>query len=673
MIYLKQSTASQEVPLGRFVDSTDGDSEETGLTINNTDIKIWKNGATTLANKNSGGATHIANGIYYAVLDATDTNTLGPLKIFVHVSGARPVELECAVLTAGAYDEHFSHTKTRKYFQLALRGDSAISADNAAEEAEINADGGSGAGSYIAANYSQQGLIDNYLYGNIVVPVSEMTTLLPKMFASLIRDDAASQADLDIVLTLINDDYGSGVGTYDPATESQQAIAANATAILEDTDATIPALIGGIGSGTGAALNFAVAEDNASAPLNGVTKKGTQAGTYTNTLANDASVHALTAQNDAGTFNIDWVYGFDVGTGRNASKFIIRAAMAVVGDTVTIQAYNFVTTSWDSRTTFTGTASQLVDVPLLSSHTGTGANAGKVYIRFVFSEADTGTININECYVQAQNLGQNAGYTGGYVYLDTTGGGTSGTTPFVNGIESKPCTTIAEAYTIAAAVGLKGVYMSPGSTVTLTQSAAGWKFRNGVISLNSQSIADAYFEGCYTIQGVSSGDDYTMVRCGIGTMTGAHGYFYDCAFKAAFTMLSSQVYYLFSCVDFTNTATACTFTYAASAELIARNWRGGIDLYSMGATNTTVIDGAGRVTIDATSTGGALTIRGSFPEPTGLAAFIAAGGTLTDNARQAEDQAIATVTGIIEANIKQVNDVTIQGTGAVGSDEWRAA
>ena len=103
-IYLKQSTASQEVPLGYFVDSTDGNTEETVLTIANTDIKLWKAGATTLANKNSGGATHIANGLYYCVLDATDTGTLGSLIIFVHVSGALAVKVECVVLAANIYD-----------------------------------------------------------------------------------------------------------------------------------------------------------------------------------------------------------------------------------------------------------------------------------------------------------------------------------------------------------------------------------------------------------------------------------------------------------------------------------------------------------------------------------------------------------------------------------------
>lgn len=109
-ILLKQSTASQEVPLGYFLDSTDGNTEETALTIANTDIKLWKNGATTLANKNSGGATHISNGVYYCTLDATDTNTLGPLVIFVHVSGALATRLECLVLTANVFDSLVSGT-----------------------------------------------------------------------------------------------------------------------------------------------------------------------------------------------------------------------------------------------------------------------------------------------------------------------------------------------------------------------------------------------------------------------------------------------------------------------------------------------------------------------------------------------------------------------------------
>lgn len=129
MIYLKQSTASQEIPLGYFLDSTDGNTEETALTIANTDIKIWKTGATTLANKNSGGATHISNGIYYATLDATDTNTLGPMVIFVHVSGALVVRLECCVLAANVYDSLIGATDQLQVDAIQISGD-ATAADN---------------------------------------------------------------------------------------------------------------------------------------------------------------------------------------------------------------------------------------------------------------------------------------------------------------------------------------------------------------------------------------------------------------------------------------------------------------------------------------------------------------------------------------------------------------
>lgn len=103
-MWLRQSTASQEILLGRFVDSTDGNTEETALSIANTDIKVFKHGATTLASKNSGGATHIANGLYYAVLDATDTDTLGNLEVHVHVAGALAVKREYLVVPAMVYD-----------------------------------------------------------------------------------------------------------------------------------------------------------------------------------------------------------------------------------------------------------------------------------------------------------------------------------------------------------------------------------------------------------------------------------------------------------------------------------------------------------------------------------------------------------------------------------------
>lgn len=115
MIHLKQSTASQIVPLGPFVDETDGKTAETGLTIANTDIKLWKRAATSLANKNSGGATHMSSGVYYATFDATDSNTLGPMEVHINVAGALPVKQRCEVLTVADYEARYTATAVSPY------------------------------------------------------------------------------------------------------------------------------------------------------------------------------------------------------------------------------------------------------------------------------------------------------------------------------------------------------------------------------------------------------------------------------------------------------------------------------------------------------------------------------------------------------------------------------
>lgn len=57
--------------------------------------------------------------------------------------------------------------KLLKYFQLALRKDSAIATDNATELTAINANGGSGAGGYANSSDSQEGIRDSTLAASI--------------------------------------------------------------------------------------------------------------------------------------------------------------------------------------------------------------------------------------------------------------------------------------------------------------------------------------------------------------------------------------------------------------------------------------------------------------------------------------------------------------------------
>jgi len=103
MQFLRQSTASQIITIGPLAKSSDG-TAQTGLTIANTDIKLRKNAGTSLVNKNSGGATELASGEYYATLDATDTDTLGRFDVTVAAASTLVWKNSFMVLPPLVYD-----------------------------------------------------------------------------------------------------------------------------------------------------------------------------------------------------------------------------------------------------------------------------------------------------------------------------------------------------------------------------------------------------------------------------------------------------------------------------------------------------------------------------------------------------------------------------------------
>ena len=101
--YLRQATASQVRLIGPYLDDTDGKTPETALTIANTDLLISKNGAASAA-KNSGGGTHIAQGMYAATFDGTDTSAVGEMSVISLVAGARLVVAKFVVLEEAIFD-----------------------------------------------------------------------------------------------------------------------------------------------------------------------------------------------------------------------------------------------------------------------------------------------------------------------------------------------------------------------------------------------------------------------------------------------------------------------------------------------------------------------------------------------------------------------------------------
>ena len=104
---LRQNTAVTLL-VGPFLDSVDGNTEETALTIAQADVRLSKNGAASAPKADTSSATHDANGMYRVSLNATDTDTVGRLTLFVHVSGALFVRHEYQVVEEAVYDQFYA-------------------------------------------------------------------------------------------------------------------------------------------------------------------------------------------------------------------------------------------------------------------------------------------------------------------------------------------------------------------------------------------------------------------------------------------------------------------------------------------------------------------------------------------------------------------------------------
>lgn len=109
-LWLKQSTA-RTVPMGPFVDSTDFSTVETALSLTQAETRLSKNGGAFAQKNDATTASHLEEGTYGVVLDATDTNTLGHLRIQIQVAGALIVWQDFVVVPANVWDSLFGADK----------------------------------------------------------------------------------------------------------------------------------------------------------------------------------------------------------------------------------------------------------------------------------------------------------------------------------------------------------------------------------------------------------------------------------------------------------------------------------------------------------------------------------------------------------------------------------
>ena len=127
-MWLKQSTAA-EVVLGPFVDSTDGFTPETTLTITQSEVRLKKTSGDWAQKNESTSPAHEENGYYRCLLDATDTNTLGILEVAVNETGALPVWKSFEVVAANVFDALIGGGDLLQVDVQEIEGDSQSSID----------------------------------------------------------------------------------------------------------------------------------------------------------------------------------------------------------------------------------------------------------------------------------------------------------------------------------------------------------------------------------------------------------------------------------------------------------------------------------------------------------------------------------------------------------------
>lgn len=119
--FLRQGTAATVV-IGPELDSTDGNTQETALSIAQADVRLSKNAAAFAQANDSNAAVHMEAGYYSKALNATDIDTLGRLIVAVHKSGALAARGNYLVITAEAYDAMFATTGPLPQYGIIDRG-----------------------------------------------------------------------------------------------------------------------------------------------------------------------------------------------------------------------------------------------------------------------------------------------------------------------------------------------------------------------------------------------------------------------------------------------------------------------------------------------------------------------------------------------------------------------
>jgi len=340
---------------------------------------------------------------------------------------------------------------------------------------------------------------------------------------------------------------------------------------------------------------------------------GTQsANLYTDTEALDGVRHTHTDV----TNSIDLYYEFMIGGGTPTSVQV-TGYLQGGNDSLDIQGYDWVSSSWKQIGTMQGTSSsanQVFSYDLFVDMVGSGANEGKVRVRFyAASGLSSATLAIDQIFAAFSQGSE--GYDNGAVWFDSNASNT-GTEVNIDGTARNPVSTSAALLSLLASTNLKKIEVVPGSTLTLGAAYEGYVINgNGaVLALNSQNIGGSIFSRFSSVSGVgtTSANQAFFEDCIFATTTVPPSIMQQCGFGATVTVGSAGDLTVIDGYSTVAGSGSPTFTKTAGQAITAeyRRFSGGLTQSGLQSGDTITIGGPDMGTIELNGADAAVEIRG---------------------------------------------------------------
>jgi len=444
---------------------------------------------------------------------------------------------------------------------------------------------------------------------------------------------------------------------------------------------------------------YASSDDNVISSKQSVSFIGSEdSGSHASAAFADGTYHEISSTGN----DIDLVYEFTTANLVKARYVKFVGYVQGSGDAIDVQAYNGST--WDTIGTIQGNGTNK-DQHRIFPLNDDANDDGYTYIRLIDDGSSTSpSLFIDELTLGVETDETFEGYRGGMIWVDS--GGASSAIQGYTGTYDNPCTW-AVAKTLAPLVGVNRFHVVSGDTVTLDAASDDFSFfgDNYNLALGGQSVAGLYVEGA-TVTGVGSGTGTTQIfhRCRLGSHTQVAGtYCTDCAITGTVTVGEAGDYFWKDCYAAGSGTTDPVFDFGGSitnTNWKNRGWQGTIQVENMNdaGTDTIEIEGTGELIEGTCSAASAVSISGNMTV-SGITNMVVSDDArvdaaqildaVTDDNTKVDASALNTASATnspaikaqtdklnftssnnVKADIEEINDITIQGTGE-SSNKWR--